>query len=168
MWTQTSALQTDSDNILQKQRTSDTVVSPAHCQMMMRGEEGGKLVRIDEERSLGAQKNLGVKVIVEPMPKMFESQLLKKEEKTIELTPSWQNKELELEVEERHHELDVKLAMEKRDLELALRLQEQEGEVGEDEKEHVEERDVELALDLQEEEVQKRRAWVMSLSGGQG
>ena len=146
---------------------NDTVVSPAYCQMMMRGEEGGKLVRIDEERSLGAQKNLGVKVIVEPMPIMSESQLLKREEKTIELTPSVQNKELELEVEERHHELDVKLAMEKRDLELALRLQEQEGEVEEDEKEHVEERDVELALDLQEEEVQKRRAWVMSLSGGQ-
>ena len=142
-----------------------TVVSPAYCQMMMRGEEGGKLAKIDEERYRSAQQNLGVKVIVEPMPKMSESQLLKKEEKNIELTPSWQNKELELEVEERHHELDVKLAMEKRDLELALRLQE--GEVKEDEKEHVEERDVELALDLQEEEVQKRRAWVMSLAGGQ-
>ena len=97
------------------------------------------------------------------MPKMSESQLLEKEEKTIELTPSWQNKELELEVEERHHELDVKLAMEKRDLELALRLQEQEVE----EEEHVEKRDLELALDLQEEEVQRRRAWVMSLAGGQ-
>ena len=133
--------------------------------MMMRGEEGGKLARIDEERSHGAQKNLGVKVIVEPMPKMSESQLLEKEEKTIELTPSWKNKELELEVEERHHELDVKMAMEKRDLELALRLQEQ--EVEEDEEEQVEERDLELGLDLQEEEVQKRRAWVMSLSGGQ-
>ena len=95
---------------------------------------------------------------------MTPSKLLEKEEKSIGLAPSWQNKELELEVDERHLELDVKLATEKRDLELALRLQE--GEVKEDE-EHVEERDVELALDLQEEEVQKRRAWVMSLAGGQ-
>ena len=144
-----------------------TVVSPAYCQMMMRGEEGGKLAKIDEERYRSAQQNLGVKVIVEPMPKMSESQLLKKEERTIELTPSWQNQELELEVEERHHELDVKLAMEKSDRELALRLQEQEVEVEENEKEHVEERDLELALDLQEEEVQRRRAWVLSLAGGQ-
>ena len=140
-----------------------TVVSPAYCQMMMRGEEGGKLAKIDEERYRSAQQNLGVKVIVEPMPKMSESQLLKKEKKTIELTPSWQNQELELEVEERHHELDVKMAMEKRDLELALRLQEQEVDV----EEHVEKRDLELALDLQEEEVQRRRAWVLSLAGGQ-
>ena len=140
-----------------------TVVSPAYCQMMMRGEEGGKLAKIDEERYRSAQQNLGVKVIVEPMPKMSESQLLKKEKKTIELTPSWQNKELELEVDERHHELNVKLAMEKRDLELALRLQEQEVEVGEEE-EHVEEGDMELVLDLQEED---NEVMVMSLAGGQ-
>ena len=76
--------------------------------------------------------------------------------------PSWKNNELELEVEERHHELDVKMAMEKRDLELALRLQEQ--EVEEDEKEHVEKRDLELALDLQEED---NEVMVMSLTGGQ-
>ena len=134
---------------------------------MMRGEEGGKQDRNDEERSHGPQTNFGVSAIVEPVPKMTKSKLPEKEENNIKLAPSLQNKELELEVEERHHELDVKLAMEKRDLELALRLQEQEGEVEEDEKEHVEERDVELALDLQEEEVQKRRAWVMSLAGGQ-
>ena len=149
MWTQTSALQAYSDNILQKQRTNDTVFSPAHCQMIMKGEEGGKQDRTDEERSHGAQTNFGVNAIVELMPRMTQSKLPEKEENNIELAPSLQNKELELELE-----LDVKLAMEKRDLELALRLQE--GEVKEDEKEHVEERDVELALDLQEEEVQKR------------
>ena len=55
-----------------------TVVSPAYCQMMMRGEDGGKLAKMDEERYRSAQQNLGVKVIVEPMPKMSESQLLKK------------------------------------------------------------------------------------------
>ena len=155
---QTSALQTDSDNILQKQRTSDTAFSPAHCQVKTRGEEEGKQDRADEGRTNGAQTNFGVNAIVEPVPKMTQSKLLEKEENNIELAPSLQNKELELELE-----LDVRLAMEKSDLELALRLQEQEVEV----EEHVEKRDLELALDLQEEEVQRRRAWVLSLAGGQ-
>ena len=128
-------------------------------------EEEGKQDRTDENRrSHGAQNIFSVTAIVEPIPKMTQSKLLEKEEKSIGLAPSLKNKELELEVDERHLELDVKLATEKRDLELALRLQEQ--EVEEDE-EHVEKRDLELALDLQEEEVQKRRAWVMSLAGGQ-
>ena len=158
MWTQTSALQAYSDNILQKQRTNDTVFSPAHCQMIMKGEEGGKQDRTDEERSHGAQTNFGVNAIVELMPRMTQSKLPEKEENNIELAPSLQNKELELELE-----LNVRLAMEKSDQELALRLQEQEVEV----EEHVEKRDLELALDLQEEEVQRRRAWVLSLAGGQ-
>ena len=159
MWAQTSALQKDSDNILQKQQTNNTVVAPAHCQVMIRGEEGGKQDDEDEEISHGAQTNFGVSAIVEPVPKMTQSKFLEKEENIIELATSVQNKKLELELE-----LDVKLAMEKSDLELALRLQEQ--EVEEDE-EHVEKRDLELALDLQEEEVQRRRAWVLSLAGGQ-
>ena len=127
--------------------------------MMMRGEEGGKQDRTDEERSHGSQTNFVVNANVEPVPKMTQPKLLEREENNIELAPSLQNKELELELE-----LDVKLLMEKSDRELALRLQEQEVEV---EEQHVEERDLELALDLQEEEVQRRRAWVMSLAGGQ-
>ena len=158
MWAQTSALQKDSDNILQKQQTNNTVVAPAHCQVMIRGEEGGKQDDEDEEISHGAQTNFGVSAIVEPVPKMTQSKFLEKEENNIELAPSLQNKKLELELE-----LDVKLAMEKSDRELSLRLQEQEVEV----EEHVEKRDLELALDLQEEEVQRRRAWVLSLAGGQ-
>ena len=131
-------------------------------------EEEGKQDRTDESRrSHGAQNIFSVTAIVEPIPKVTQSKLLEKEEKSIGLAPSLKNKELELEVDERHLELDVKLATEKRDIELALRLQEQEVEVEENEKEHVEERDLELALDLQEEEVQRRRAWVLSLAGGQ-
>ena len=148
-------MQTESDTILQKH--------PAHYQIMAEVEEEGKQDRTDENRrSHGAQNIFSVTAIVEPIPKVTQSKLLEKEEKSIELAPSLKNKELELEVDERHLELDVKLGMEKRDLELALRLQEQ--EVEEEEEEHVEERDLELALDLQEED---NEVMVMSLAGGQ-